>query len=231
MGNILAVTESCLTKWKGCAKEIFQSVFMIRKLIVVHHETSIPVFEQNYYENSSMDTSIIAGVLNAITSIGKEMIGAPTSIKKIEFHGFVVVSAVCGAYSVYLFSERDLHESLVEGVNRIAKWFDLIFGYDGAQWDGSMDLFNKYNNSIQEKICKELFLWFIYSIQISDVNPDKIKSFGIVEKEIYSYIKERREISCVVLLDQISIFTTGELLEGLFNLVETGLISTNYCDS
>ena len=226
----MVATETCLSKWKGYAKEIFQSVFMVRKIIVVHLETSLPVFEQNYYENTSIDTSIIAGVLNAITSIGKEMIGAPTSIKKIVFHGFVVTNAVCGAYSVYVFSERDLHESLIEGANNIAQWFDLIFGYDGSQWDGSMDLFNKYNNAIKEKICKELFLWFIYSIRISEHDSMKLDSLGVVEREILSYIEERGETTCMMLLDQIRIFNNSELLEGLFNLVDSGVIQTRTTD-
>jgi len=177
-----------------------------------------------------MDTSIIAGVLNAITTIGKEMIGVPTSLKKIEFHGFVVTSAVCGAYSVYVFSEEDLHRSLIEGINNIAKWFDVIFGYDGAQWDGSMDLFNKYKQSIEEKICKELFLWFLYSIDVSENYLDKLKSMGTIEKAIMRYITQNEETSCMMLLDKLCIFTTGELLEALFNLVEEDIIQTNYCD-
>ncbi|MCG3221404.1 MAG: hypothetical protein H7641_08485 [Candidatus Heimdallarchaeota archaeon] len=226
----MVVEGLSVTKWKGKAREIFQSVFMVRKIIVVHHETSLPVFEQDFYENSSIDTSIVTGVLQAVSSIGKEITGSPTSIKKIEFHGFVVTNAFSGDYSVYLFSERDIHEALADGVQHIAKWFDVIFGYDSAQWDGSMDLFNEYKNTIREKICKELFLWFLYPLSVSNLDSEQIKSLKPVEKEIISYIKPREKATTMILMDQLSIYTNGELLETLVELVNSNILLTGFCD-
>ncbi len=224
------VEELSVTKWNGKAREIFQSVFMVRKIIVVHHETSLPVFEQDFYENSSIDSSLVSSVLQAVSSIGREIIGSPTSIKKIEFHGFVVTNAYSGNYTVYLFSERNVHESLAEGVQTIAKWFDIIFGYDGAQWDGSMDLFNEYKDSIREKICKELFLWYLYPISVPDLEPKKMKSLQPIEKEIVSYINNNDNTTTMKLMDKLSVYTNGELLEALVKLVNSNIILTNFCD-
>ncbi|NPD88636.1 MAG: hypothetical protein HGN29_07920 [Asgard group archaeon] len=224
------VEEISISKWKGKAREIFQSVFMIRKIIVVHHETSLPVFEQDFYENSNIDSSIVTGVLQAVSSIGREITGSPTSIKKIEFHGFVVTNAYSGDYTVYLFSERSIHEALADGVQHIAKWFDVIFGHDGAQWDGSMDLFNEYKVTIREKICKELFLWFLYPIHISDLDPEQIKPLRPIEKDIISLIKSRERATTMILMDQLNSYTNGELLEALVQLVKSNIILTNFCD-
>lgn len=226
----MVVTKLSITKWKGRAREIFQSVFMLRKIIVVHHETSLPVFEQDFYENSSIDSSLVSSVLQAVSTIGKEITGSPTSIKKIEFHGFVVTNAYSGDYTVYLFSERDVHEALADGVQHIAKWFDIIFGHDGAQWDGSMDLFNEYKDTIKEKICKELFLWFLYPISVFDLDSEQIKSLKPVEKEIISYIKSIEKATTMKLMDQMSIYTNSELLEALVKLVDSEVIGTNFCD-
>lgn len=217
-------------RWRGKAREIFQSVFMIRKIIVVHHETSLPVFEQDFYENSCIDTSIVAGVLQAVSTIGREIVGSPTSVKKIEFHGFVVINAHSGDYTAYLFSERDVHEAVANGVQKIVKWFDVIFGSDGTQWDGSLDLFNEYKEVIKEKVCKELFLWFLYPISAKDVDTKQLKSLAPLEREIISYIKSQERLTSMKLMDQLSIYTNGELLEAIIKLVDSGSIKTNYCD-
>ena len=221
-------------KLKSSAKEkirnIFQSAMMIRKILVVHQETSLPVYEKDVLVQSELDPSIISGVLQAISTIGMEMMGAATGIKRIEYYGFTVTSAYSGAYTIYVFSETELADEFEVGVRNIARWFDLIFGYDSLKWDGSMNVFNEYKNSIDEKITEELYLWLLYPLSVKEQILEQLNTFGTIEKEILSFIYEKGNISLIHIMDELTDFDKEDILYSVFNLVNSGVILTRTND-
>lgn len=225
----MRATKDVRLKSRSRARAIFQSTMMIKKVIVVHHETSLPIFEKDVDKNAIVDPSIITGVLQAISSIGTEMIGAPTGVKKIEYYGFVVTSAYSGAYTVYVFSETEIEPEFETGVDNIARWFDLIFGYDSAQWDGSMDIYNEYRISIEEKISEELFLWMLFPIHVPDKEMD-LNILNQVEKEILEAITQNANMTVIKLVDQLDKYDSEEVIYHLFNLVDSEHIITSYTD-
>ena len=217
-------------KIKSSAKEkvrhIFQSAMMVKKILVVHQETSLPVYEKDVLVHSDLDPSIISGVLQAISTIGMEMMGAATGIKRIEYYGFTVTSAYSGAYTIYVFSETELADEFEEGVRNIARWFDLIFGYDSLKWDGSMDVFNEYKNSINEKITEELYLWLLYPLSVREQILEQLNTYGTMDKEILSFIYEKGNISLIHIMDELTDFEKEDILYAVFNLVNSGVIIT-----
>ena len=203
---------------------------MIRKILIVHHETSLPVYEMNLEENIGLDSSMITGVLQAISSIGMEMIGAPTGVKKIEYYGFVVTSAYSGAYTCYVFSETELDSEIVNGVYNLSKWFDVIFGYDSEQWDGSMDLFNEYKDTINEKVFQELYLWMIYPIELAPDTMKSYDSFSPMNKKIIDFINKKGKTTVMVLVDNIEDFEDEMILNNIIELVKKEIIITHTND-
>ena len=203
---------------------------MIKKILVVHHETSLPIYEKDVDLSSTIDPSIVTGVLQAISTIGMEMMGAATGIKRIEYYGFVITSAYSGNYTVYVFSETELEDEFSEGVTNIARWFDLIFGYDSAQWDGSMDIFNEYKSSIEEKISEELYLWLIYPLTVEEIIQSQFDSLPAIEREIVSFIRQQGKSSLMLILDVLDQFEDEEILEAIFKLTDLGIISKNNSD-
>ena len=229
MGRIVTIKETRLLA-KSKTRSIFQSTMMIKKVLVVHHETSLPVFEKDVDMASGIDPSIVSGVLQAISTIGMEMIGAATGIKRIEYYGFVITSAYSGNYTVYVFSETELEKEFEEGVSNIARWFDLIFGYDSAQWDGSMDIFNEYKASIEEKISEELYLWLMYPMSVSENAIEESESLAIIEQEIISFISKEGKTSMVLILDKLDNFEDEDIIEAIFRLTDSNLVITNNSD-
>jgi hypothetical protein len=215
---------------KSKARSIFQSAMMIKKILVVHHETSLPIYEKDVDLSSTIDPSIVTGVLQAISTIGMEMMGAATGIKRIEYYGFVITSAYSGNYTVYVFSETELDDEFSEGVTNIARWFDLIFGYDSAQWDGSMDIFNEYKSSIEEKIGEELYLWLIYPLSVGDITQSQKDSLSEMEREIVSFIQQKGTVSLMLILDVLEQFEDEEIIEIIFKLTDLGIILKSNSD-
>jgi hypothetical protein len=223
--SVLGFENSSNTFCHEDAREIFQSVFMIKKLLVINHETSIPVFEMNFSKNTGVDSSLISGVFQAISSIGTDIVGAPTSIKKLEFHGFVVTSAFCGAYTVYLFSERDVDQRIIKGLSNVVQWFDTIFGFEGGIWDGSIDRFTEDRRTIEEKICKELFLWLLFPLSVPIKALNILEDLEEAEQEIISFISSKGKTSSMKLIDHLNRYENEEVLYHLINLADSGYVT------
>ncbi|MCK4973551.1 MAG: hypothetical protein KAS52_09525, partial [Candidatus Heimdallarchaeota archaeon] len=212
------------------ARAIYQSAFMIKRILVVHHETSSPIYEYSLDERAELDPSIISGVLQAISSIGAEMSGARTGVKKIEYYNFVVTSASSGAYTSYIFSDTELEVEFEQGLDNLVKWFDVIFGYEGAQWEGSMDIFNEYKVSINEKVVEELFLWFMFPLQIAPQTVENLNKLKTIDQEIVSFINGKGKATPALIMDQLDEYSNEEILERIMILVKEEKLKTNKND-
>ncbi|MHA1407853.1 MAG: hypothetical protein ACTSSG_10825 [Candidatus Heimdallarchaeaceae archaeon] len=221
-----ALAKKIALEKKTKARRIFQSVMMIKKIVVVHRETSLPVFELNIDENVGIDSSIVSAVLQAISTIGMEISGAPTSIKKIEYYGFSIFSAYNGAYTTYLFADTDIDIIIARGVENISKWFNVTFGFTNTKWDGSMDIFSEYEETIIKKMSEELYLWMLYPIQVSSEVMQKIDEFDNLEKEILSFIHNKGKVTLVLLLDKLKHYEDEVVLEKIIKFHKENLIIT-----
>ncbi|MEE9409417.1 MAG: hypothetical protein V3V41_00635, partial [Candidatus Heimdallarchaeota archaeon] len=215
---------------KSKVRDIYQATYMIKRLLIVHHETSSPVFEINMDERMVIDPSIISGVLQAISSIGQEMVGARTGIRKIEYYGFVITSASSGAYTVYLFSDTELVKELDDGIQRIANWFDVIFGYEGVNWQGSMDIFKDYHDNIMERVSDELYLWVLYPLEVTSKGLADIAELDTVSQKIITFVDSKAKASPAVIMDQLTEYEKETLLTKLFSLVDNEYLKKNISD-
>ncbi len=216
---------------KSRIRELYQAVFMIKRLLVVHHETSSPVFEFDIDTRVNIDPSIISGVLQAISTIGQEMVGARTGVRKIEYYGFVITTGSSGAYTAYLFSDAELVPELEEGLQNLVTWFDVIFGYEGINWQGSMDIFKEYHSNIMEKIVEDLDLWLLYPVELAPKGLEKIDELDSISRQIVLFLEKRGKASAALIIDQMKQYEKEEVLSVLFSLVENEYLKRNITDN
>jgi len=215
---------------KNRLRDIYQTVFMIQKILIVHQETSLPVFEKDVENTVPFEASMIAGILQAISSIGQEMIGRPTGFKKLQFHGFVVTGSYFNGFSIYVFSETELIKEIDEGMQKAIRWFSLTFRSRKENWDGSMDIYNINKSLIESKISQYLFLWLLYPFEISTNQQLDKDNLSILGKAIFECIKTNRSCSCARLIDNFKEYGEEKILNEIFNLVDKGYIVTSFDD-
>ncbi len=207
-------------------REIYQTVFMIQKVLIVHQETSLPVFETDIESTVFFDAAMISGVLQAISTIGQEMIGRPTGFKKLQFHGFSVTGSYFDGFSVYVFSETELVKEIEKGMQDLIKWFSKTFNSKKNNWDGSLDVFKISRAIIESKISQNLFLWLLYPLKTSKDQNIERENLSALGKQIFECIEKDKKFSAALILDHFKIYDEEEILFEIFNLVINGYIET-----
>ena len=211
-------------------RDIYQTVFMIQKVLIVHQETSLPVFEKDVEHTVPFEASMIAGILQAISSIGQEMIGRPTGFKKLQFHGFVVTGSYFNGFSIYTFSETELIKEIEEGMQKVIRWFSITFGSRKENWDGTMDIYNINKAIIESKISQYLFLWLLYPFQVSTNQQLDKENMSMLGKVIFERINKNIRCTAAHLLDHFKQYDEEKILCEIISLEDKGYIVSSYND-
>ncbi|MCG3224054.1 MAG: hypothetical protein H7647_06275 [Candidatus Heimdallarchaeota archaeon] len=211
-------------------RDIYQTVFMIQKILIVHHETSLPIFEKDVEYTIPFDSSMITGILEAISIIGQEMIGRPTGFKKLEFHGFVVSGSHFNGFTIYIFSETDLEKEIEKGMQKLISWFSTAFRSIKDNWDGSLDIFEINKAIIENKISQDLYLWLLYPLQTSKNKQLDIEHLSIFGRTIFECVDKNESCTSARLLDYFKQFDEEEILNEIFGLVDKGYLVTSSND-
>ncbi|MCG3260259.1 MAG: hypothetical protein H7644_10960 [Candidatus Heimdallarchaeota archaeon] len=212
-------------------RDIYQTVFMIQKILIVHQETSLPVFEKDIESTVSFNAAMISGVLQAISTIGQEMIGRPTGFKKLQFHGFAVTGSYFDGFTVYVFSETELVKEIEKGMQDLIKWFSKTFNSKKNNWDGSLDVFKISSAIIESKISQNLFLWLLYPFKTTKDQNMGEENLSILGKQIFECIEKDQKFSAALILDHFKTYDEEEILFEIFNLVINGYIETTSNDN
>jgi len=205
-------------------RDIYQTVFMIQKILIVHHETSLPVFEKDVENTIPFEAAMITGILEAISLIGQEMVGIPTGFKKLLFHGFAVTGTYFNGFTIYVFSETELVKEIEMGMQKLAKWFSITFSSRKRNWDGALDIFKINKNIIESKISQCLFLWLLYPFEVSKNYQLDRSNLSVLGRAIFECVNKNIRCTTARLLDYFKQYDEEEILCGIFNLVEEGYI-------
>ena len=211
-------------------RSIYQSVFMIQKILIVHQETSLPVFEKNIVNSFSYESSIITSILQAISTIGQEILGCPTTFKKLQYHGFVITSSYFNGYTIYVFSETELVRELEKGMSQLIKWFGNIFSSGYERWDGCMDDFNINKDIIESKVVQFLFLWLLYPFQINRSQKTKNRDLTDLGKILIDCISKKEKCTLAFILNEHNQYDEETILYEIFNFVNKKYIMVSNGD-
>ena len=183
----------------------------IKKIIFVHQETSISIFELNLGSDFQRDSSLISGFFQAISTIGNELTEKGSGdIRKIQYQNFVVTSARTDHYVIYVFSENDITSDIDLSIQSIILWFEANFNSYAEGWNGDPSVFNGKREEIMEKCTSFLYLWMKHPIKLNV--PKRTKKSKYIEKQLRKY------------LETDNFFFIEELVSKIENDVEKGKI-------
>jgi hypothetical protein len=204
---------------------------MIKKILVVHTERCMPIFEIDLRSEIEIDPSMICEELDAATlSKMQETLGT-VEVFKIQYYSFTVLTSMLGPYTVYLFAEAEPSPVVEAGVLELAKWFNVIMGYDGVEWKGPDEIQDYFKESIIKKVMELFSIWMLYPLEVNQEAMKRIFGRNELQRKIISLFKEKKNITSVKLLDElIMIADEEELLANISDLVEQDFLRTGTTD-
>ncbi|MCG3216979.1 MAG: hypothetical protein KAS63_09670, partial [Candidatus Heimdallarchaeota archaeon] len=215
-----------LAKKKGYLdkiSKILTSVISMRKVIVVHNETGLPVYEWDLGGEITVDSTLVTGFLQAVAGMGGEISGGEArAVKKIDYGQFCVTSAGTDCITTYLFSTAEVSKDVEQGIADFVNWFEKRF-HDivTGTWDGKTDVFQENARQIIDTLSENLFIWTLYSLSVNVVKEKEVPKLDQLSQKIFKFIKDYKEVSISVALEYFNKSPIEETLTKLFELVDT----------
>ncbi|MHA1465763.1 MAG: hypothetical protein ACTSQ2_11795, partial [Candidatus Heimdallarchaeaceae archaeon] len=206
--------------------KILTSVLSLRKVIVVHNETGLPIYEWDLGGAMTVDSSLVSGFLQAVSGMGGEISGGEAqAVRKIDYGQFCVTSAATDDLTTYLFSTGDISSDVEEGIASFIKWFNKKFqGTLVEQWDGVTDVFEQASRAIIDRISEDLFIWTLHPLSVNSVMEKDVVKLDSFSQKLYKFIKDYKEVSISVALEYFNKSPIEETLSKLFELVDNSFL-------
>ncbi|MBY9001857.1 MAG: hypothetical protein KGD64_13140, partial [Candidatus Heimdallarchaeota archaeon] len=206
--------------------KILTSVLSLRKVIVVHNETGLPLYEWDLGGAMTVDSSLVSGFLQAVSGMGGEISGGEAqAVRKIDYGQFCVTSASTEDLTTYLFSTGDISIDVEEGIASFNKWFNKKFqGTLGEQWDGITDVFEQASRVIIDRLSEDLFIWTLYPLSVNPIKEKDTLKLDSFSQKLYKFIKDYKEVTISVSLEYFNKSPVEETLSKLFELVDSSFL-------
>ncbi|MHA1551555.1 MAG: hypothetical protein ACTSQC_06395, partial [Candidatus Heimdallarchaeaceae archaeon] len=206
--------------------KILTSVISLRKVIVVHNETGLPIYEWDLGETMTVDSSLVSGFLQAVSGMGGEISGGEAqAVRKIDYGQFCVSSASTDDLTTYLFSTGDISVDVEEGLASFIKWFGKKFqGTLEGQWDGVTDVFEQATRVIIDRLSEDLFIWTLHPLTVNPMKEKDVAKLDSFSQKLYKFIKDYKEVTISVALEYFNKSPIEETLTKLFELVDNTFI-------
>ena len=193
----------------------------MRKVIVVHIESGLPVYEWDLGGEITVDSSLVTGFLQAVAGMGSEISGGQTgAVKKIDYGQFVVSSASKDCITAYLFSTSEISIDVETGIANFVEWFEKRFQTVLHEWGGITDDFTKNSRQIIDTLCEELFIWTLHPLSINTVKEKDVPKLSTLGQRIFKFIKDYKEVTISVALEYFNKTPLEETLSTIFNMVD-----------
>ncbi|MHA1592963.1 MAG: hypothetical protein ACTSUP_10910, partial [Candidatus Heimdallarchaeaceae archaeon] len=201
-------------------------VISLRKVIVVHNETGLPIYEWDLGETMTVDSSLVSGFLQAVSGMGGEISGGEAqAVRKIDYGQFCVSSASTDDLTTYLFSTGDISVDVEEGLASFIKWFGKKFkGTLEGQWDGVTDVFEQATRVIIDRLSEDLFIWTLHPLTVNPMKEKDVAKLDSFSQKLYKFIKDYKEVTISVALEYFNKSPIEETLTKLFELVDNTFI-------
>ena len=203
--------------------KILTSVISMRKVIVVHNDTGLPVYEWDLGGVITVDSSLVSGFLQAVSGMGGEISGGEASaVRKIDYGQFCVSSSGTDCITTYLFSTAEVSKDVEQGLTDFVEWFEKKFHaiVASATWDGNTDEFNANARAIIDTLSESLFVWTLHPLTVNVVKEKEVTKLDQLSQKIYKFIKDYKEVSISVALEYFNKSPVEETLSKLFELVD-----------
>jgi len=204
---------------------LLDSVLAMKKVLILHTETSLPIFEVDIGEKSSVESTIVSGFLAALTQMGSTISGTEAGeIKKLEYRNFVVSSARSDSYTIFLFSTGDIIKEVQAKLFDIIMWFEYSFQIKETIWDGRVEMFQEKRLLIQDKVAESLYVWLYFPLKFNKNKTGEIKKLDKNDLRIALYMKKKEQAAVSELLTKYQDSPMEETLTSVFRLVNKGIL-------
>jgi len=205
---------------------ILTNVASITKIIIVHKESTLPIFELDLGSQIEVDTALITGFFQAISSIGKEITkGESERVRKFDYGEFVVSCASKDKFVIYLLSKISILEEIEKELEDFIVWFNNIFGFTAENWIGSVDIFHTYRVQITDEIVEKLYIWTLNPLYLNRGREQEIKKLSKLEQDIIKKVKETNNVTISFILENLEEYSDEDKLITIFSLVENEYLS------
>ena len=212
-------------KSKSKVVGLLDSVLAMRKILFVHSETSLPVFELDIGGHHIVDSALVTGFLSAVETMGKTLGGSETGeIRRVEYRNFVVTGASSETYTVFLFSSDELIKEFQNRLFDLIMWFEYSFKIKDKIWDGKREMFNARKKIIQDKVAESLYFWIYFPLKFNSQKTKEIKKLDKMEQRIAELAKKRGDVTISSLLKKYSDHEIDETLTAVFGLVNKNIL-------
>ncbi|MHA1202157.1 MAG: hypothetical protein ACTSQ4_06530, partial [Candidatus Heimdallarchaeaceae archaeon] len=210
-------------KYLDKISKILTSVLSLRKVIVVHNETGLPIYEWDLGETMTVDSSLVSGFLQAVSGMGGEISGGKAqAVRKIDYGQFCVSSSSTENLTTYLFSTGDISVDVEEGLASFITWFGKKFqGTLDGQWDGITDVFEQASRVIIDRLSEDIFIWTLHPLSVNPVKEKDVAKLDSFSQKLYKFIKDYKEVTISVSLEYFNKSPIEETLSKLFELVDS----------
>ncbi len=204
---------------------LLDSVLAMKKVLILHTETSLPIFEVDIGEKSFVESTLVSGFLAALTQMGKTISGTEAGeIKKLEYRNFVVNSARSDTYTLFLFSTEDIIKEVQVRLFDLIMWFEYSFQIKEDMWDGRVEMFQKKRHLIQDKVADSLYIWLYFPLKFNQSKAGEIKKLEKNDVRIALYMKKKEQAAISELLTKFHDSPMEDTLTSVFKLVNKGIL-------
>jgi len=206
--------------------KILISVISLRKVIVVHNETGLPVYEWDLGGEITVDSSLVSGFLQAVSGMGGEISGGEAgAVRKIDYGQFCVSSAGTECITTYLFSTGDISADVEQGLAGFGEWFEKRFHeIVKGTWDGKTDEFNANARAIIDALSESLFIWTLHPLTINVSKEKEVQKLDQFSQRIFKFMKDYSEVSISVALEFFNKQPLEETLSKIFEMVDANFL-------
>ena len=206
--------------------KILTSVISMRKVIVVHNETGLPIYEWDLGGEITVDSSLVSGFLQAVSGMGGEISGGEAeAVRKIDYGQFCVSSSGTEYITTYLFTTGDISVDVEKGLASFVEWFETKFqSIVSTTWDGKTDEFLANERAIIDTLSESLFVWTLHPLSVNVVKEKDVLKLDSFSQRLYKFIKDYNEVSISVALEFFSKHPMEETLSKLFEMVDSTIL-------
>jgi hypothetical protein len=204
---------------------LLDSVLAMKKILFIHSESSLPVYELDIGGGSSIDIALVSGFLGAVGQMGKEIAGSETGdIRKLEYRNFVVNSVSSDTYTTFLFSTSDITREFTARLFDLVMWFSYTFPIKQEVWDGKKEVYVKNKKLIEDKIADTLYLWIYFPVEVNPRKESEMKKLEEVNPKIIVYAMKKKLVTLSEIIKKFSEQPLEDVLISFFTMVNKGFL-------
>jgi len=211
---------------------LVKSVLSLKKILFIHTETSLPVFELDIGQTENIDSSLVSGFLSIVDKMGKTIGGSETgSIQKIQYKNFVVNGASSETYTVFLFSNEEIIEEFKSWLFDLIMWFEYTFKIKDGSWDGKTEMFKAKKSLLEDKIAESLYLWLFFPMEVNLKKEKAIRKLNKVDNKIIFYVRKKKMVSLSEILKKFKDNEMEDVLDSVFAMINQGFLKRRYFET